>query len=70
MTITRKGSSFKQTQNISKEIDENELNDICYAAERLYRRWFYFAVIGGFDKNTPNINTTNISQGRRYRDVF
>ena len=31
MTITRKGSSFKQTQNISKEIDENELNDMCYA---------------------------------------
>ena len=31
MTITIKDSSFKQTQNISKEIDENELNDMYYA---------------------------------------
>ena len=51
MTITRKCSSFKQTQIVSKEIDENELNDICYAAERLYRRWFYFSVIGGIPLN-------------------
>jgi hypothetical protein len=49
MTITRKCSSFKQTQIVSKEIDENELNDICFAAERLYWQWFYFAVIGGFE---------------------
>ena len=27
MTITRKGKSCKQTQIVSKDIDENELND-------------------------------------------
>ena len=31
MTITRKGMSYKQTQIVSKDIDENELNDIRYA---------------------------------------
>jgi hypothetical protein len=32
MTITRKGKSCKQTQIVSKDIDENEINDIWYAA--------------------------------------
>jgi hypothetical protein len=32
MTITRKGKSSKQTQIVSKDIDENEINDIWYAA--------------------------------------
>jgi hypothetical protein len=31
MTITRKGKSCKQTQIVSKDIDENELNDMWYA---------------------------------------
>ena len=28
MTVTRKGKSCKQTQIVSKDIDENELNDM------------------------------------------
>ena len=36
MTITRKGSSFKQTQIVPKDVDKNELNDMCYAVQRLY----------------------------------
>ena len=29
LAFTRKGSSLKQTQIVSKEIDENELNVMC-----------------------------------------
>jgi hypothetical protein len=35
MTVPRKGKSCKQTQIVSKDIDESELNDMWYAAERL-----------------------------------
>ena len=31
MTVTRKSKSCKQTQIVSKDIDENELNDMWYA---------------------------------------
>jgi hypothetical protein len=31
MTVTRKGKSCKQTQIVSKDIDENDLNDMWYA---------------------------------------
>jgi hypothetical protein len=69
MTITRKGMSYKQTQIVLKDIDENELNDIRYAVLAPIFG-FNLKLLADLTKRTSNINTVNISQVKRYRNLI
>ena len=69
MTITRKGMSYKQTQIESKDIDKNELNDIRYAVLAPIFG-FILELLADLTKRTRNINTVNISEVKKYRNLI